>query len=152
MGWDSHGRSGKRLVTGDFVEIGAHAGRVTGMSAPLRHAREESDGCELRVPHLLSLVRATRVVGSVAPLSFDITIAAPRSPRRGHESSSLSLAEPFTTRTRVELVSLDGDGARYRVTGCRIEGAGDLASAIADGLRKESVTLGRASPDRPDRS
>jgi hypothetical protein len=138
---------GQRLSKGDFVEIGSHAGRVTGMSL-LCVTLEESDGSELRVPHLLSLVRPTRVVGSVAPLSFEITIAAHEEQARAR-NLLLTLAEPFTTRTRVDLVSLDGDGARYRVTGCRIEGAGDLASAIADGLRKERVALGRATPDRP---
>ena len=58
----------------------------------------------------------------------------------------LAIAGPFTTRTKVELLSLDGDGARYRVSGCRIEGAGDLASTLADALRAENVALGRARP------
>jgi hypothetical protein len=81
----------------------------------------------------------------VPPVSLEILIDAGEPQARVRERL-LELAGPFTTRTKVELVSLDGDGARYRVSGCRIEGAGDLASTVADALRTENVALGRARP------
>jgi hypothetical protein len=76
-------------------------------------------------------------------VSFEVTIAA-REPQARVRARLLEIAGPFTTRTQVELLSLDDDGARYRLSGCRIEGAGDLASAVADALRADGVALGRA--------
>jgi hypothetical protein len=135
---------GRSLVVGDFVEIGASAGRVKGVSL-LAVTLEGADGSELRVPHLLALGRATRVIGSVPPVSLDIVIDA-REPQARVRERLLELAGPFTTRTKVELVAIDAEGARYRVTGCGIEGAGDLASTLADALRAENIALGRARP------
>jgi hypothetical protein len=85
------------------------------------------------------------VIGRVPPLRFEIAID-PREPQGRARARILALAEPFTTRTKVELVSLDGEAAVYRLTGCRIEGAGDLESTLADALRTENVALGRARP------
>jgi small-conductance mechanosensitive channel len=136
---------GRRLVAGDFVEVGGHAGRVKDVSL-LAVTLEGGDGSELRIPHLMGLVRATRVIGSVQPVAVDITIDA-REPQGRVRGLLMTIAGPYTTRTKVELVSLDGDGARYRVSGCQIEGAGDLASALADKLREENVALGRARAD-----
>jgi hypothetical protein len=135
----------RNLTAGDYVEIGEHAGRVKEVTL-LAVALEASDGSELRVPHLLGLVRATRVIGKVPPLSLEVTID-PRESQARVRARLLAIAEPFTTRGKVELVALDGDGARYRVSGCQIEGAGDLASTLADKLREENVALGRARAD-----
>ncbi|MGO8994652.1 MAG: mechanosensitive ion channel domain-containing protein [Polyangiaceae bacterium] len=139
---------GRRFVAGDFVEVGEHAGRVKGVSL-LAVTLEGGDGSELRVPHLVALVRATRVIGSVPPVSIEVTIDARESQAKVRERL-LAIAGPFTTRTKVELLSLDGGGARYRVSGCRIEGAGDLASTLADALRAENVALGRAARTSPE--
>ena len=139
---------GRRLVAGDFVEVGELGGRVKDVSL-LAVTLEGDDGSELRIPHLIGLVRATRVIGSVQPVSIEITIDA-REPQGRARERLMAIAGPFTTRTKVELVSLDGDGARYRVSGCRIEGAGDLASALADKLREENIALGRGrAGERP---
>ncbi len=133
---------GRRLVVGEFVAIGPHAGRVKRVSL-LSATLEATDGSELRVPHLVALVRATRIVGSAAPVSLEITVAATEAQTRVRERL-IAIAAPLTTRARVELVALDGDGARYRLTGCRVEGAADLAAAVADALRADDVALGRS--------
>jgi small-conductance mechanosensitive channel len=133
---------GRRLVVDEFVSIGPHAGRVKRVSL-LSATLEATDGSELRVPHLVALVRATRVVGSAAPVSLEVTVAATEAQARIRERL-LATAAPLTTRARIELVALDGDGARYRLTACQIEGAGDLGSAVADALRADNVALGRS--------
>jgi small-conductance mechanosensitive channel len=133
---------GRRLSVGDFVEIGGAFGRVKRVSL-LGIELEAADGAEVRVPHLLALVKPTRVVGSVPPVVVEVTIDA-HEPQGKVRARLLAIAEPFTTRTKVELLSLDGDGARYRLSGCSIEGAGDLASTVADVLRGENVALGRS--------
>ncbi len=132
---------GRRLGTGDFVEIGEHAGRVKEVSL-LAVTLEAGDGSELRIPHLVGLVRATRVIGQVPPVTMEVSIA-PSEYQARIRKRLLEIAAPFTTRTKVELVSFDSDAARYRLSGCRIEGAGDLETAIADALREENIKLGR---------
>jgi len=83
------------------------------------------------------------VIGSVPPVSMEIVIDA-GAIQSAVRSRLLTLAAPFTTRTKVELLSIDADGARYRISGCRIEGAGDLESSVVDALRAENVALGRS--------
>jgi hypothetical protein len=137
---------GRRFLTGELVAIGGSAGRVKSVSL-LTVTLEGDDGAELRIPHLLSLVRATRIVRGAAPVSVDLAIAPGEAQARVRERL-LALAAGVATRPRVELVHVDGDGARYRVTACPVDGAGDLAATLADGLRAENIALGRivASP------
>jgi small-conductance mechanosensitive channel len=132
---------GRRLAAGDFVEVGPHGGRVKEVSL-LAVTLETADGSELRIPHLVGLVRATRVIGSVPPVTMEIAID-PKESQAHVKARLLAIAAPFTTRTKVELLSLDADAARYLVSGCRIEGAGDLESTVADTLRAENIALGR---------
>src|SRR5262249_32248702 len=52
----------RRVRAGDFAEIGGRSGRV--LEVGLLDVRlEENDGAQVRVPHLLSLIRPTRVFG-----------------------------------------------------------------------------------------
>ncbi len=137
---------GRRLTVGDFVEVGAHAGRVMAVSL-LSITLEATDGSELRVPHLIGLVKATRVIGRVPPMSLEIAID-PRESQARVRARLLAIAAPFTTRTKVELLSIDGESARYRLSGCRIEGAGDLESSVVDTLHAENIALGGARRGR----
>ncbi len=54
---------GRRIAVGDFVEVGGSAGRVKRLSL-LALTLDAEDGAEVRVPHLVTLVRAMRVVPS----------------------------------------------------------------------------------------
>jgi small-conductance mechanosensitive channel len=133
---------GRRLVAGEFVEIGTHTGRVKELSL-LTITLEGSDGSELRIPHLLGLVRATRVIGSAPAVSFEITVDAGEAQARVRELLLTALA-PRTARATVELITLDSGGARYRITAFIAHGGGDLPSALADTLRAENIALGAA--------
>ncbi|HEY2513773.1 MAG TPA: mechanosensitive ion channel domain-containing protein [Polyangiaceae bacterium] len=134
----------RRLPVGSFVDVGGHEGRVKEVSL-LSTTLETAEGNELRVPHLITLVRPVRVLGTAAPLSVEIIISASE-PQAKIRERLATLAAPYTTRTRVDLLSVDGDGARYRISGGRVDGAGDLGSAIADALREENVPLGNRRP------
>jgi small-conductance mechanosensitive channel len=135
---------GRRLAAGSFVEIGRDAGKVKDVSL-LVTVLEAQDGSEVRVPHLAALVRSIRVIGRARPTSVEVTVAAHEAQGRVRDRL-LVVARTVTTRAQVELLRLDGDGARYKVSGCSVEGAGDLASAIADALREDKIALGGARP------
>ncbi len=129
---------GRRLVPGDHVEIGGREGRVRRVTL-LEVELDDRFGCELRVPHLLLLVKETRVLGKANLVSAEVSVD-PRAPQTIAHDALLAAARTISTRAKVELVSLDHAAARYRVT-CE-EGAGSLAGAIADGLAKEGIGLG----------
>ena len=134
---------GRKLLTGDYVEIGEHAGRVRALSL-LAVTLDGHDGAELHVPHLVALWRATRVIGPAAPVVLHVTVDARESQPRVRELL-MATAATCTTRAKVDLLSIDGDGARYRITGCRAEASPDLASIVADALRTENIALGRGT-------
>jgi len=66
---------GRRIRVGDHVEIAGRAGRVVSVS--LLEVRLEDDlGCQVRVPHLTSLLAPTRVLGPL-PLAVIDVVADP---------------------------------------------------------------------------
>jgi len=132
---------GRKLRPGDYAEMGGRAGRVRKVTL-LEVELEDVFGCELRVPHLLALVRPTRILGQAALVTVDVSIDARAPQTRAHETL-LAAARTVSPRARVELVSLDQRAARYRVT-CE-EGPGSLAGTIADALAKEGIALGAGS-------
>ena len=132
---------GRRLKPGDHVEIGEREGRVRRVTL-LEVELEDRYGCELRIPQLLLLLQATRVLGTGNFVSAEVSVD-PRAPQTVAHDALLAAARTISSRVKVELVSLDHGAARYRVT-CE-EGAGSLAGAIADGLAKEGISLGAGS-------
>jgi hypothetical protein len=135
---------GRRLHIGDFAEIGGRRGRV--LAIGLIDVRLEDDlGCEIRVPHLVSLVHPTRVLGRSAHVSVALVID-PAVPQGHVRTLLVEIARRFGTASKVDLVRLDADGAHYEVTVANaLPGAsGDLASALADALCRENVALGRS--------
>ncbi len=137
---------GRRLRTGDFIEIGDRAGRVKTVNL-LEVRLDDRDGYEVRVPHLLGLVRTTRVLGNRSPVTLDITIAASSPPARAREVL-LETAKRMGRSVRVELRHLDADGATFRVTAALSSGGDDLATSIADALKREGVELGTRGMER----
>jgi small-conductance mechanosensitive channel len=132
---------GRRMRPGDHVEIGGLSGRVRRVTL-LEVELEDRFGCELRVPHLLLLVKTTRVLGHAELLTADVSVD-PRASQTAAHDALMAAARTISSRAKVELLSLDHAGARYRVT-CEA-GAGSLAGAIADALAKEGIELGAAS-------
>ncbi|MDB4994280.1 MAG: mechanosensitive ion channel family protein [Myxococcaceae bacterium] len=131
---------GRRLRNGDFIEAGGCAGRVKGVTL-LEVRLEDVWGCEVRVPHLLGLWHATRIVGRTPMMTIAVTVDARASQAMVREALRTA-ANKVSDRAKIELVSLDADGARYRVS-CPDEPGADLAVAIADALASSGIGLGR---------
>ena len=131
---------GRRLRLGDFVEAGGRAGRVRGVTL-LELRIEDAWGCEVRVPHLLGLWHPTRVVGRSPMVSIEVVVDS-RAPAAKVRDALIAGARNVSARAKIELLSLDADGARYRVS-CPDEPGADLAVAIADALVSNEVALGR---------
>jgi small-conductance mechanosensitive channel len=138
---------GRRVRIGDYAEIGGRAGRVLAISL-LEVRLEDEMGCHLRIPHLMSLLHTTKVLGASPVISVEVVIDPLAA--QGHVRSVLtSVARRFGTVAKVDLIRLDAEGAHYRVAtrGHASTGESDLSTAIADSLTRESIGLGR-SPHR----
>ena len=140
---------GRRVRIGDHVEIGGRTGRVASVS--LLEVRLEDDlGCQIRVPHLTSLLAPTRVLGA-SPLVVIDVVADPQAAQSHVRAVLLGEARRFGTNVKVDLVRLDAEGAHYRVA-ARAPAShsdDDLATAIAAALAREEVALGRSASRRP---
>jgi hypothetical protein len=140
---------GRRIRVGEHVEIAGRAGRVVSVS--LLEVRLEDDlGCQIRVPHLTSLLAPTRVLGPM-PLAVIDVVADPTTAQGHVRSVLLGEARRFGTHVKVELVRLDAEGAHYRVSARApaSQGDDDLATALAAALAREEVALGRSSSIGP---
>ena len=132
---------GRRLRLDDFVEAGGHAGRVRGVTL-LELRLEDAWGCEIRVPHLMSLWHATRVVGRSPMVTIFVTIDS-REPQGKVCDALLEGARKVSARSKIELVSIDADGARYRVS-CPNEPGADLGVSVAEALALHAIPFGRS--------
>jgi hypothetical protein len=139
---------GRRLKSGDFVEAGGRAGVVRDVTL-LELVLEDAVGCEVRVPQLLGLWHPTRVLGSAPMASIEIVVDPSHRPATV-ERALAGAAVATCDRARVDLVSLDADGARWRVSGVPKVGAGAaaLADAVAQAIAREGIALGRRSQAR----
>jgi len=130
-----------RLQAGLFVEIGAHAGRLTALT--LTELRiEDRSGAEVRVPYLITLFRPLRLLGETLPSNYEVTVDARAQQGRIRKALSDAVRRQGHA-AHVELVEIEGQTARYRVLGVAAPGEDDLASAIADALTREGLEFGR---------
>lgn len=132
---------GRKLNVGDFLAIGD----VTGV---LRHVGffelvlEDRTGNELRVPHLLLLVRTLRVLGDAPSSRWEVTVDSKLAQGRVRKTLADAVRRQGHA-VNVELVEIDAVTARYLVQGAALPGEDDLASAIADALTREGLVFGR---------
>ncbi|HEY6080056.1 MAG TPA: mechanosensitive ion channel family protein [Polyangiaceae bacterium] len=134
---------GRRLRAGEYVELGAYRGRVTELNL-LELRLQVTDRTELRVPHLLTLMRPLRVLGARPRLTLDMYV---------HASSSVTevrtllatVAGKVGTEPSVEIVSADADAIRFRIAAtCEsLEARTAFHIAALDALSSAGVTLGR---------
>jgi hypothetical protein len=137
----------RRLKLGDFVEAGGRAGVVREVTL-LELVLEDDVGCEVRVPQLLGLWHPTRILGSAAMVTLHVAVDPRERPAKVEEALS-GAALATCERARVDLMSLDSDGARWRVSGVpkHGEGASSLADAVAQAIADRGIGLGRARSD-----
>jgi small-conductance mechanosensitive channel len=106
---------GRRLRLGDFAVVGGHAGRILHLTL-LEVSLEDPSGCEVRVPHLLGLFRPTRVIGRDPVETLDLLVDA-REDQARVRAVLLAAARGACRAVTVEMLALDGEGARYRISG-----------------------------------
>ncbi|AKT40257.1 mechanosensitive ion channel domain-containing protein [Chondromyces crocatus] len=138
---------GRRMRLGDMVEVGGRLGRVREISL-LEVRIEDEDGCPVRVPHLLSLVHPTRVLGKHPLVVIELSTAPDADLARVQEILARA-ATGIGGRARVALVGIDVEGAHFRATMVSEDrnARGRWLSAAAAALSAGGVALGRP-PER----
>lgn len=129
----------RRIRAGDFVEFGGRSGRVRELGL-LEVRLEDSQGLEVRVPQLLSLLHPTSVVGPLPRISVELCIES-----LSRETSELlrRAAASVGDRPLVEVVSVDREEVKYRVSvvSTRNDARTALFFALGDALRDAGVAL-----------
>ncbi|MGZ3422028.1 MAG: mechanosensitive ion channel domain-containing protein, partial [Polyangiales bacterium] len=105
---------GRKLRPGDFVEVAGRTGRIRSITL-LEVAIEDDSGCEVRVPHLLGLWHPTRVMGASPVVTVELVVDSKASQTRVRDVLG-EAAQKVGNAVKVDLVSIDADGALYRVT------------------------------------
>ena len=134
---------GRRLRVGEYVELGAYRGRVSELNL-LELRLTVTDRTELRVPHLLTLVRPLRLLGARPRLTLDVYVHAGTSVTDAR-SLLASVAGKVGTEPSVEIVSADADAIRFRIAAtCEsLDARTAFHIAALDALSNAGITLGR---------
>lgn len=135
---------GRRLRVGEFVEVGGRAGIVRSLSL-LEISVEDSFGCEVRVPHLASLLHPTRILGRVPSITFDLVVSATATQSRVMAILSKETSR-VSQRATVDLISMDADGAHYSLVVFSADRGvrSALLASISEALAAEGISLGRS--------
>jgi potassium-dependent mechanosensitive channel len=134
---------GRRLRVGEYVELGAYRGRVSEVNL-LELRLLVTDRTELRVPHLLTLVRPLRLLGARPRLTLDVYVA-PGSSVTEVRSLLATVAGKVGSEPSVEIVSADADAIRFRIAATcdSLEARTAFHIAALDALAVAGVALGR---------
>jgi len=140
---------GRRLSRGSFVEAAGCEGIVRDVTF-LEIVLEDAAGCEVRVPQLLGLWHVTKVLGPGPFASVEIVVDPRVRPARVQQAlheGAASACGPL----RIEMISIDVDGARWRVSGIpkRADPPVLFADVIVEAVGKAGIGLGRIRPTPP---
>ncbi len=131
----------RRLRIGDFVSFDGRQGRVG--SVTLFEVRVlDGEGSELRIPHLLTLVRPLRVSGAYPLATFEIVVD-PKAPQEQVRKVMASSGASKHGEPRVRLLFIDADGAHYEIVAKRALDEEDPATAVLRALSDAGIGLGR---------
>ena len=128
---------GQTVRPGEMVELGGRQGQVRAVTL-LDVQLEDADGAELRVPHLVAFFHPIRAVGTMPRRNVEVLVGSTEDQARV-EAVLLEAAGSHASGARAELLSLDGHGARWKVTGIHP----DLGQRVASALRDARIPLGR---------
>jgi hypothetical protein len=125
------------------VELGAYRGRVSELNL-LELRMTVTDRTELRVPHLLTLVRPLRLLGARPRLTLDMYVSASSSVT-DVRTLLANVAGKVGSEPSVEIVSADADAIRFRIAAtCEsLEARTAFHIAALDALSSAGITLGR---------
>jgi len=135
---------GRRIVPGSFVQVGGSTGLVKEVTL-LELVLEDPLGCQVRVPQLLGLWHVTRILGVGPSDAFDLATDPRESPAKVAHAL-LQAASGVCQRPKVEMVSIDIDGARWRVSGIPKDAAktAALAESTLRAIQSAGIALGRS--------
>jgi small-conductance mechanosensitive channel len=136
---------GRRLSIGEYVQVRGCSGRISAITL-LEIRLQTPDGTEQRVPHLLLLSSALERFGKSPRVTAEILVISEAAPR--DVLDLLTKAGDSTGRdSRAELVSLEGEGHRYRITAtCRsFAERSALLQNIIDVLSQAGIQVGRGA-------
>jgi small-conductance mechanosensitive channel len=136
---------GRRLRVGEHVQLGARVGRIAALDL-FDFRLETQDRTEIRVPHLVLLREPLTRLGLRPRLFVDLTVSATASPTavvRLLEEAGANVGRDVS----VELMTVDGNGIRYRVgaTCDSLDARSELAKTLLEALAAAAVSLGRGS-------
>jgi len=132
----------RRLHVGDFVSFDGRQGRVASVNL-LEVRVHDGEGSELRIPHLLTLVRPLRVLGPYPLATFEVVVDPKASQDRVRKVMVASGASKHG-EPRVRLLFIDQDGAHYEIVAKRALDEEDPATAITRALAEAGIDLGRS--------
>jgi small-conductance mechanosensitive channel len=136
----------RRLRVGRLVELGGQSGRVITVGL-LDVLLRDDHGRDVRVPHLLSLLRPARLHSVEPRLWIELAVSPEAEPQRVQQLL-LAIASEFGSGATSELIEIDADAARYAVSvlADATRGASELRIALVEALRREQIALGRRRP------
>lgn len=136
---------GRRIRAGEYAEIGGRTGRVIAVGLIDVRLRDR-DGCEVRVPHLLSLVHPTRILGMRPRVAVEVVVTPDSAPAHVRQVL-IDAVSALGEAAAVELTGIDADAAIYRVVVSIVPelGAGQVRTAMAEALHDAGIGLGRGA-------
>lgn len=132
-----------RYRVGEYVSVDGRQGRLLAVSL-LELKLRDGEGAELRISHLLALLRDVRVLGAYRLASFEIVV----DPAANLEEVRAIVVRAARSRhgdPRVRLLGIHSRGARFEVVARRADGEDDSATAVAKALRDAGIALGEPS-------
>lgn len=131
----------RRFRIGDFVSFDGRQGRVA--SVTLFDVRVlDGEGSELRIPHLLTLIRPLRVSGAYPLATFEIVVDS-KTPQEQVRKIMATSGTSKHGEPRVRLLFADHDGAHYEIIAKRALDEEDPATAILRALADAGIGLGK---------
>lgn len=135
---------GRGLRVGDFAEVGGRKGKVSAITL-LDVRLEDDQSFEVRVPHLLGLFHPTQVLGPTRLVSVEVLLTPKALVDDNVRDLLAESARSVGQKPRIEIVSLDAEAARCRVTvrSDALDAQSRLYMIVAKALAAADVPLGR---------
>jgi small-conductance mechanosensitive channel len=131
----------RKFRIGDFVSFDGRQGRVANVTLFNVHVLD-GEGSELRIPHLLTLVRPLRVSGAYPLATFEIVVDS-KTPQEQVRKIMAASGTSKHGEPRVRLLFADQDGAHYEIIAKRALDEEDPATAILRALADAGIGLGK---------
>ena len=133
----------RRIRVGDFVSFDGRQGRVAGLTL-LEVRVHDGEGSELRIPHLLTLMRPLRVLGAYPLATFEVVVDPKASQDRVRKVLTAAAASKHGD-PRVKLLAIDANGARYEIAAKRVFDEEEPATRVTRALQEAGIELGHTS-------